>query len=87
MYPTRLRIWSSISRPRQRTSPRSGSSTPRMMRIAVVLPAPLGPDEPEQLPLGDGERQVVQRHQVAIAAGQALQFQHVVLLTPVLTRM
>jgi len=37
------------------TWPASGSSTPSMMRMAVVLPAPLGPDEPEHLPLDDGE--------------------------------
>jgi hypothetical protein len=50
MYPTRLRISSSISRPRQRTSPPLGSSTPRMMRMAVVLPAPLGPTNPNICP-------------------------------------
>ena len=55
--------------------------------MAVVLSAPLGPDELEQLPLGDGERQAVEGDQVAVAAGQPLQFQHVVLLTLVLTRM
>jgi hypothetical protein len=51
--------------------------------MAVVLAPPLGSTNPEHLPLGDGERQVVQRHQVAVAAGQALQFQHVVPLRPV----
>jgi hypothetical protein len=34
------------------------------------------PDEPEHLPLGDGERQVVERHQVAVAAGQSTKLQH-----------
>jgi hypothetical protein len=55
--------------------------------MAVVLPAPVGADEPERLPLGDGERQAVEGGHVAVPAGQPLQFQHVVLLTPVLTRM
>jgi hypothetical protein len=32
------------------------------------LAGAVGPDEPEQLALGDGERQVVEGHQVAIAA-------------------
>ena len=32
--------------PRQRTSPRSAPRTPRMIRIVVVLPAPLGPTKP-----------------------------------------
>ena len=49
--------------------------------MAVVLSAPLGPDELDQLPLGDGERQAVEGDQVAVAAGQPLQFQHVVLIT------
>jgi hypothetical protein len=51
------------------------------------LAGAVGPDEPEHLPLGDGERQVIEGDQVAVAAGQALQFQHVVRLTPVLTQM
>jgi hypothetical protein len=53
-----------------------------MMRMAVVLPAPLGADEPEHLVLGDNERQVIEGDQIAVAAGQALQLQHAVLLTP-----
>jgi hypothetical protein len=36
------------------------------------------PHEPEHLPFPDGERQVVEGHQVAVAAAQALKFQHVV---------
>jgi hypothetical protein len=49
------------------------------------LTGAVGPDEPEHLALGDGERQVVQGDQVAVAAGQALQLQHVV--PPVLAGM
>ena len=55
MCPTHLRISSRHGRPRQRTSPASGSSTPRMIRMAVVLPAPLGPTNPKYLPLADRE--------------------------------
>jgi hypothetical protein len=36
--------------PRQRTSPASASSTPSMIRMAVVLPAPLGPTKPKIWP-------------------------------------
>jgi hypothetical protein len=39
------------------------------MRIAVVLPAPLGPMNPN-LPLTDRERHVVKSKDVAIAACQ-----------------
>jgi hypothetical protein len=46
----RLRISSVMGCPRQRTWPVSGSSTPRMMRMAVVLPAPLGPTNPNSWP-------------------------------------
>jgi hypothetical protein len=42
------------------------------------LAGAVGADEPEHLPLGDGEREVVEGDQVAVAAGQALQFQDVV---------
>jgi hypothetical protein len=34
-------------------------------------------DEPEHLPLGDGERQMVEGDQVTAAAGQTLEFGHV----------
>jgi hypothetical protein len=50
MYPVRRRVCSSIGLPRQRTWPASGSSTPRMIRMAVVLPAPLGPTNPNIWP-------------------------------------
>src|SRR3954466_9526324 len=40
----------STASPRQRTVPASASSTPRTMRIAVVLPAPFGPTKPNIWP-------------------------------------
>ena len=46
--------------PRQLTCPASGSSTPRAIRIVVVLPDPLAPEEAEHLPRGDLEREVVE---------------------------
>jgi len=52
--------------------------------MAVVFARAVGAHEPEQLPVGDGERQVVEGDQVAIAAGQTLQFQHVLPLRTVL---
>jgi hypothetical protein len=42
------------------------------------LAGAVGAHEPEHLPLGDGEGEVVEGDQVAVAAGQALEFQHVV---------
>jgi hypothetical protein len=46
------------------------------------LAGTVGPDEPEHLALAHGERQVIEGDQVAVAAGQALQFQHVTPLLP-----
>src|SRR3954469_25112719 len=46
MYPTRRRLAWSSDRPRQRTSPASGRTRPMAMRIVVVLPAPLDPQNP-----------------------------------------
>jgi len=50
MYPKRDRVARSSGAPRQRTSPRSGSSTPSTTRIAVVFPAPFGPTKPNICP-------------------------------------
>src|SRR3954451_2191527 len=47
MYPTRRRLAWSSDRPRQRTSPASGRTRPMAMRIVVVLPAPLDPQNPK----------------------------------------
>jgi hypothetical protein len=41
------------------------------------LAGAVGPGEPEHLPLGDEEGQVVEGDQGAAAAGQALEFEHV----------
>jgi hypothetical protein len=49
-YPRRWRILSVMGRPRQRTASASGSSTPSTIRMAVVLPAPLGPTKPNICP-------------------------------------
>src|SRR4051794_1001233 len=50
MLPKRARVARSTRSPCQRTEPASGSSTPRMMRIVVVLPAPFGPTKPNSCP-------------------------------------
>jgi hypothetical protein len=47
-----------------------------MMRVAVVLPAPLGPTNPNSCPSATVKERSSGDH-VAVAAGQALQFQHV----------
>ncbi len=49
------------------------------------LAGAVGADEAEHLPLGDGEGEVVEGDQVAVAAGQSVELQHVV--PPVLARM
>ena len=43
-------VSASTGRPRQRTSPPSGSSTPSTIRMAVVFPAPFGPTNPNIWP-------------------------------------
>jgi hypothetical protein len=45
--------------------------------MAVGVAGVVGPDEPERLALADREGEVVEGDQVAIAAGQTLQLQHV----------
>jgi hypothetical protein len=45
---------------RHSTWPASGSSTPSIIHMAVVMPGPVGADEPEHLPVDDGEGQVVE---------------------------
>src|SRR5665647_10295 len=50
MYPTVRRTSRSSSVPFQRTCPESAASTPRMLRMAVVLPAPLEPTNPKISP-------------------------------------
>src|SRR3954465_3562846 len=55
MYPTRRRAAGSRHRPRQRTSPASGRTRPMAMRIVVVLPAPLDPQNPNIDPGATGK--------------------------------
>ena len=49
------------------TVPASGSSEPRIARRIVVLPAPFGPDEPEEVALGDVEREVGKHRATPVA--------------------
>src|SRR5688572_25598381 len=51
MYPNRSRVFASTGAPAQRTSPESGVARPKMQRIVVVLPAPLGPRKPTSRPV------------------------------------
>ena len=53
-----------------------GASTPKMMPMAVVLLARLGPTKPKSWP-SRTVKEVIEGDQVAVAAGQTLQFQHV----------
>jgi len=48
-----------------------GVQHPSTTRMAVVLPAPLGADEPERLPLAKAEWQAVEGDHVAVLGGSA----------------
>ena len=52
-------------------SPASGHSSPAMIRSSVDLPEPLGPRSAVSDPLGDVERDVVDRGEVAEALRDA----------------
>ena len=57
-------------RPRSRCRPRSGSSTPRIMLMVVVLPAPFGPEQPDDLARRHLEADTVDRLQRAVGLGE-----------------
>ena len=48
------------SRPNTRTVPASGEKAPVMVRMAVVLPAPFGPEQHGDLSARDGQAQIVE---------------------------
>ena len=73
-----------MGRPSQRTAPASAASTPRTMRIAVVLPAPLGPTKPKTWPGGTEKRQAVEGHHVAVAARQSVELEHPYMVSTIL---
>src|SRR5690625_933114 len=50
MYPKERRACPSSTAPSMETVPACAPSTPRMMRMVVVLPAPLPPTKPVSLP-------------------------------------
>ena len=50
--------------------------TPRIARIAVVLPAPLGPRNPNIVRGGTVERHPVERGNVAEAAMEIIELEH-----------
>ena len=54
-----------------------GFQHPSMIPHGGGLAHAVGADEPEHLPLGDGERQVVEGDQVTAAAAYTLEVQHV----------
>jgi hypothetical protein len=47
---TRTMVTGPMGRPRQRATPASSSTSPNTVRMAVVLPAPLGPRNPDSRP-------------------------------------
>ncbi len=67
---------SNRSLPATVTVPLVGGRNPVIMRIVVVLPAPLGPSMPTISPSSDGEGDAVDGGEIAVAAGQALRFDH-----------
>ena len=59
------------SMPRTLTSPPSGLRRPSRISTVVVLPAPFGPEQPEDLARRDLEVDAVDGLDVAVALGQA----------------
>ena len=68
-----------------RPCPTSGASRPRIIRIVVDLPAPLGPRKPVTIAGADGEGEIVDGGLVAVALGQFVGFDHGELLVPDVT--
>src|SRR6516162_4397776 len=65
MYPIRARALGGkvmLAHPRMLDVPRVGSSNPRIMRIVVVLPAPLRPMKANTLPRGTEKETVSTAH-------------------------
>ena len=60
--------------PLKRTTPSVGFSSPVSTLTSVVLPAPFGPDDRDQLALGDRERDVVERDEIAVGLAHARGF-------------
>ena len=50
MYPNRFRVRLVTGPPSHHVSPDSGSTSPKIARMVVVLPAPFGPRNPSILP-------------------------------------
>ena len=74
----------SIGRPSQRTSPASRAVSPKIARIVVVLPAPLGPRNPVTDPGCTRERHAVERPHRAVRADETVDLQHAsTLLMPI----
>ena len=61
-----------MSRSPSRTAPEVGSAKPATMRSVVVLPQPDGPEQDHELAVGDIERDVAHRIDVAVALGDAI---------------
>ena len=71
------RVSRPISRSSMRTVPLLGSRKPVIIFMIVVLPAPLWPEQADDLAALDAKRDVVDCGHVAIAAGQVLCLDHV----------
>ena len=65
-----------MSVPRSMMRPRAGRSMPAMVRISVVLPAPLAPTMATIAPSGDLERHAVERADVAVEHFEVLDGEH-----------
>ncbi len=74
--PPHLERLSKTSKPSTVTVPLVAGMKPVMMRMVVVLPAPLGPRKPRISPLARGERDVADRGEVAVALGQVANLDH-----------
>lgn len=63
------------SSPSTEIEPESGVRSPAMLSTVVVLPAPLGPDDAEDLPLLNGEGDVIDGNVVPVTLVQISHFQ------------
>ena len=79
MPPSRARRYMGqwvTSMPLRMTLPASGSIMPQVMRKLVVLPAPLGPKQADDLAAIDAEIDAVDHAAAAVGLHQSLDFEH-----------
>ena len=82
-YPTRSSKGRVSGWPKRRTEPESGTVMPIIMRMELVLPAPLGPSRPKISPSGISQGEFIDGDEFVVGLGDMIQFQHEVHSCPV----